>query len=641
MRNMWKLIGIEGGSSLAISVIIHAVGLAALAFYKFSIDHTTDQVAVETILADEERSHQEFSQDLSLDTRASTSLTTQAGGVVSDAIGVGGGGSGFGGGGLVASSQAKIGTSEVMKGPALSVATIGDLSIPGTGEMGLDFGEGVVKGATGARVQGYGTAMGRLSQELFRMMRKDPVTVVWLFDASISLRDDRKEISENFNKIYEELRLAQAEAQAANIKYSPLESMICSYGESLKKLLPAPTSDITAIQKAISSVTDDESGKENTFQAIIKALDEFGQKNPRDRRKLAIIVVTDESGDDDELVEDAIAKAVKARAPVYFMGREAVFGYPTANVQWKDPETGLTFWPSVKRGPETEFPECLQYDGLGGRRDNSSSGFGPYAQVRLAKESGGIFFLLSGEEKELSGSDARGNRKFDDLPMKEYEPQLLSRREYEAERNKSEFRKTIWQVIVAINPNLDQELRLQRENFSMDPATFSRQKQTNFSRCLRSLSKLNEGIRLLEKIEPLRESESQPRWRAAYDLLYAQLLCFRVRQFQYLLALNHHEREKPLPKNPKSNEWELRHVQELLAPTPEEVRASKVDMKELEAQKKKAIEMYNRVIAEHPNTPWARRAAFDLRNGFSYRLVDRFWDPRYYDGSVKVNVPKF
>ncbi|WP_437230272.1 vWA domain-containing protein [Planctomicrobium sp. SH661] len=628
---MWTFVRNQGGPSLAISALIHSVALAALAFYKFSTYVAPESVAVETVIADE-RSQQQFDQDLSIDTRVSTSLSTQSGGMVTTSIGSAA---------TQAVGQAKIASSEVMKGPALSVATIGDISIPGVGELGMDLGEGEVKGETGARVEGYGAAMGRMTQELFRVMRKEPVTVVWLFDASISLRDDRKEISANFNKIYEELRIAQTEAKSRNMKVSPLDTMICSFGADVKKLLPGPTGDIAAIQKAIASVSDDESGKENTYAAIIKTLDEYGPGTSREKRKLILIVVTDETGDDDNLLEDAVAKSEKFKSPVYFMGREAIFGYPYAHVLWVDPATGLPHWPRVDRGPETEFPECLQYDGLGGRWDSASSGFGPYGQVRLAKESGGIFFMLSGEEKDLVGRDAQGNRKYDDLAMKEYEPLLVSRRQYETQRGKSEFRKTIWQVIVALNPHLDGELNLRRDHWSMDKAEFLKQKQTNFSRCLRALAKLNEGIRILEKVEPLRAKETEPRWRAAYDLAYAQLLCYRVRQFQYLLTLNLHERENPNPSNPKSNVWNLHNVQEMLAPSEEEVKASKVDMAELEKQKAKALELYDEVIKNHPGTPWARRAEQEKGWGFGFRLADHFHDPRYYDGTAKVEVPKF
>jgi len=630
---MWEKLRGGNTSALVISAAVHGAALLAFSFYTIT-NHiiNQDNVVVETVLADE-RMQQEFDQDLSLDTRVSENLSMEAGGMVSTNI------AGIAGTATVAT--AKIAESEVIKGAGdIKVVTIGDITIPGVGEMGLDLGEGQVKGEGGARVAGYGVAMSRITQELTRMMRQQPVIAVWLFDASNSLKDDRIEIRDNVNKIYSELKIAQDEAKSRNIKYSPLETMICSFGGDIKELMPSPSSDLEAIRRAIDNVADDDSGQENVFGAIQKATDKYGPIAQRTDRKLVIIVVTDESGDDDTVIEDALARSSRYKAPIYFMGREAIFGYPYAHVRWVDPETQLTHWIRVDRGPETAFPECLQYDGLHGRWDAASSGFGPYGQVRLAKESGGIFFMLATEEKDLIGRDARGPRKFDDLAMKEYEPILSTRREYEQERNKSEFRSTVWKVIVALNPHLDRELNLRREHWSPDPASFVKQRDENFSRCLRSLGKLNEGIRELEKIAKLREKESEPRWRAAYDLALAQLMSYRVRQFQYLLLLDQHSKANPQFKNPKSNEWNVGNTQQLLQPTPEQVKATKVDMKELEEQKAKAVELYNQVVKNHPGTPWARRAEQEKGWGFGYSMHENFRDPKY-DMPRKTPVPKF
>ena len=70
----------------------------------------------------------------------------------------------------------------------------------------------------------------------------------------------------------------------------------------------------------------------------------------------------------------------------------------------RDEETGIYVWPTISRGPETAEPEALQWTGFGRRHgrmaEHSSAGFGPYGQVRLARESGGIFFLLADVEEK-------------------------------------------------------------------------------------------------------------------------------------------------------------------------------------------------------------------------------------------------
>ncbi|MCA9081458.1 MAG: VWA domain-containing protein, partial [Planctomycetaceae bacterium] len=538
-------------------------------------------------------------------------------------------------------AQTKIETSEALKDPEVRVTTIGDISIPGVGELAVDLGEGEVSGEVGARVEGYGVAMHRITQEITRMMRQQPVIAVWLFDASNSLKDDRAEIRDNFHKIYEELNIAKQQATQKGQKYAALETMICSFGAGVTKLMPRPTDELEAIKKAIDDIKEDESGKEMSFSSIQAVIDEYATGATRTDRKLVIIMLTDETGEDDDKLEEVIAKAERFKTPVYFMGREAIFGYPYAHVRWIDPEFGLHHWIRVDRGPETAFPECLQYNGFGGRWDSASSGFGPYGQVRLAKKSGGIFFMLSTEEKDLIGSAARLERKYDDLAMKEYEPLLLARREYEAGRSKNQFRQTIWQVIVALNPHLDGQLNLQWRHFDTDNEEFARQGKAQFDKAVRAIAKVNEGIKRLESIRELRGSEREQRWRAAYDLAYAQLLSYRVREFQYLLVLDKHAKEQPLPKDPKHNNWDFGHDREMLTPDAQQVAASKVDVDELKAQQQKAIEMYDFVIKEHPGTPWAQRAQQEKGWGFGLKLHSYFWDPKYNDPKYQARVPKF
>lgn len=619
---------------ILISVVVHVALLGAMAFYKLQLNNEQDAVAVETVIADE-RSQQEFEQDLTTEMQVSENLSVQSGGMVTTNLG------------SAASqpvSQTKIEASEAIQDPDVTVTSIADISVPGLGELAVDLGEGDVSGEVGARVEGYGAAMHRITAELIRMMKKEPVIAVWLFDASNSLKDDRKEIRDNFDKIYAELNIVKEQATTRKMKHAALETMICSYGKDIKKLLPKPTDKLEDITKAIDNVEEDESGVENTFASISKVIDEYSLSAKRSKRKLVVIILTDESGDDADMLEEVIAKSERSRSPIYFLGREAVFGYPYARVIWDDPEPPkLRHWIRVDRGPETAFPECLQYDGFHGRWDSASSGFGPYGQVRLSKKSGGIFFLLDGKEQNLAGRLSLSKRKFDDLAMKEYEPLLLARRDYAASRDKSDFRKTVWQVILALNPHAkyDTELNIRRLHYPLSPEEFQEEAGKQFGKTVRAMNKIQEGIKRLEKIKPLRAKEREPRWRGAYDLAYAQLLSYRVRQFQLLLAFDNHAKNPPKPKDPKANEWNVAHVAKMLPPDEKQIKATKVDMAELESQRKLAMQMYDNVIKEHPNTPWAQRAQAEKGWGFGIAFTDRFWDPKYNDPKIRARVPKF
>ncbi|MEZ6056287.1 MAG: vWA domain-containing protein [Planctomycetaceae bacterium] len=618
------------GPALAVSVIIHAVILFGLFMWKMADQIIPARLMVESVF-EEERDTEEFTQEMSIDTTVSDSLSATSGGMVTGNIGA-------------ASSKPmamqNVLESKAMQNPTVNITKLASITMSGAGDVAVDLGEGQVSGEVGARVEGYGAAMHRLTQEIRRMMRQEQVLVVWLFDASISLKDDRDEIRDNFHKIYEELDIARQQAETKKAKHGHLETVIAAFGKTITYITPKPTSDLKEIQEAIDKVHDDPSGEENTYQSILDVIDRYGKLANSSKRKLVIVMMTDETGIDPQALEDTVAKTKLYKSPVFFLGREAIFGYPYARLRWQNPETKVTYPVNVDRGPETAMPEALQWTGFGGRWDSASSGFAPYAQARLVKESGGIFFMLQSEEKDLAGSAARLERKFDDIRMKQYEPDLDSERDYVSVRDKSDFRRTIWNVIKTLNPHLDRELNI-ADHYPIEPDGFRETAAQQFQRGLRASQMTKSAIETLEKLRPQRDLEPQARWRAAYDLSYAQLLAYQVRIFQYLLAADNHAKNPPLPKDPKSNRWDRTYASKLIEPTPEQIKATGVDVKELEEARKKALAMYDYIIEQHPGTPWAQRAGQEKTWGFGMQFVDRFYDPKYFDPKEIAKIPKF
>ncbi len=624
--------------AVGLSLAVHVAILFAFALITYAVMEDRPKFLVESVFS-EEREQEEFSQELEVDPTVSENLSMVAGGSVTGAVGAATG---------PVVSQTRIETSESLKEPVL-VANVGAITIPGESMLGQDLGEKAVMGETGAVVEGYGAAMSRITREILRLMRESKVEVVWLFDESESMKDDQVEIRDQFHKVYEELGIAakQEAAEGAKGRRSKgprvqdevLLTAVASYGEGLHYLLETPTADVPAVQAAIDKIPVDETGKENMCKAIQEVVKKYRVMAGRQDRRLAIVIVSDESGDDGQFVEEALQEAKRANAPIYIMGREAVFGYPYARMRIIDKQYGLAHWLNVNRGPETAYVEALQWNGFDRRHDVYQSGFGPYDQVRLAKETGGVYFLLPGEEENLSGPGANDRRKFDFLDMKEYQPGLESRREYEEARARSpKFRAKIWEVINFLNPYEQKELSVQQWNYSIDPEQFARQAQTNFQKAGLGLARANQAAALLDSIAPQREREEAHRWRAAYDLMRAQTFAYRVRLWQYMLALDAHVKAAPKPKNPKNNAWDIGYRKELLPPDPVQVKLTKIDLKEIEAQMKKATELYQFVIAEHPGTPWSRRAQDEINRGFGIDFHEVFRDPNY--DRLDIKLPK-
>lgn len=612
------------------SLLIHVLMLIALSFIVFQTPLAQLQMIVDSVFT-EERMQEEFTQEVEQSTEAAQTVNYIAG---SQAAGV----TGTGGTAGPVVAQQKLDDAPSLKEPDVKV-NIGAMTVPGMNIISQDLGTGQVSGETGRVVEGYGAALGQMTQELVRLMRESKVLVVWLFDESDSMKDDQKEIRERFYKVYEELGLVQKDDAKLKVSDEILLTSVMSFGKGIAEHTAKPTSNSDEIKKAIDKIQIDESGLENTCAAITAAVGKYQQFASRQKRKLVLIVVSDESGDDGEHVEETIQRCKSADAPVYVMGHYSVFGYPLARIRWVDPKFGLTHWLEIKRGPETPFAECLQFDGLHTRWDVFSSGFGPYEQVRIAKQTGGIFFMLPGNEDNLAGAGSFEQRKYELLDMKEYLPDLSSRLEYAKARDTSKFRDAQWKVIVTLNPFLDKELNMQEHRYSIDPAVFAKQGEETFKKAVRAMGLLNEATKVLDSVRKLRDKEPSERWRANYDLMHAQCLAYRVRLFQLLLSLDQHQKNKPKPKDEKNNYWDIHRTPQLLEPDKEQIKLTKVDVEELKQQNETARAEFQAVIENHPRTPYARRAQWELQYGFGMKFAEVYWNPQY-DDLKGIKFPK-
>lgn len=260
--------------------------------------------------------------------------------------------------------------------------------------------------------------------------------------------------------------------------------------------------------------------------------------------------------------------------------------------------------------------------------------------------------MLPGEEENIVGKPALIEaRKFQALAMKEYEPLLLSRRDYEEQRAKSDFRTGAWEVIKNLNPHWDNKLNMRTWHFSIEAEEFQNQGGQEFEKAAYAMGQLNKAIGLIEKIRPLRAKEDSQRWRAAYDLMNAQCLAYRVRLFQYLLTLDDHAASGRKPKDPKHNRWDIHYNGKDMEPSDEQFdrikKAFKIKESRseyvalLKAEMQKSDEAFDSVAKEHEGTPWAGRAKWDKGRRYGFQFHSLFWDPRYAEVGKRIQVPKF
>ncbi len=414
-----------------------------------------------------------------------------------------------------------------------------------------------------------------------------------------------------------------------------MTTAVTSYGEGFGVHTEEPTARVDLIRQAIRSIPVDASGKEMMCAAVTKSI-AVHRKAAKDR-KMVLILVTDETGEKEDNVfnlELAIAEAKAADCMIFALGREAVFGYPYAYMRWMHPGTGEVHWLPVDRGPETGFIEQLQTNGFHRRHDAFPSGFGPYEQARMARETGGIFFMLPGLETSIVRGE---NRRYELEAMRSYRPDLRSRAELGEENAQSLLRTRINEVILSLNPwneLVRQHVEL-RVHFSPDPKTFITQAVEERAKSVRYVEYLvrAENVFASDEMKYARTQETLRRWQANYDLLYAQILAYKVRNFEYAASLDwflKNPQVVPLTKLPNLNlvHWDITTRKETLTG---DLTASMIEQ---------SRELFQKVIDEHPGTPWAARAEWELRRGFGVYLTPQYRAPyRSYNGPA-IPIPK-
>ncbi len=481
-------------------------------------------------------------------------------------------------------------------------------------------GGGKVSGDPIYDVPEIGAAMDQLAREIIRQLKDHKLTVVWMFDESVSMEDDKKTVLEKFDRVSSELKkyMEQDKKSAGALNHS-----IVGFGQGLDYMLDKPRDDIDQIGRAIKKLRIDPTGIENTMGAVREVAEHYAGLTRRGDRRVMIVLVTDESGDDGADVEEARQALKRYRIPLYVIGRQSLFGFPYAHHRYEDPVTRDVYHPLIRRGPETADIELYQWDGLYERWDEQPSGFAPYELARLTKESGGIYFVLPSEEfmrthhREQAYSIAQ---------LKEYQPEYDNRLVYTEKRGSSPLRQTLFAIA------MEGKGMTYRRDFPIEHPALVQTALEEGQKAGNKLGVLLEVQKRLETLHTARDRELEKRWQAHYDLMLAQTVAFEVKAYEYRALMASIARQPPTPKGQPGPglmiTWVVDHAREPLAPHSETAK------KYAEAER-----LLKEVIAKHPRTPWADLAQDALNRGLSVKLNEWHHNPKYYD-RVQF-VPKY
>ena len=480
-------------------------------------------------------------------------------------------------------------------------------------------GGGKIAGDPIFDVKEIGVALDQLAREILRHLKDHKLTVVWLFDESASMQDDQKTIIQKFDRVTSELKL---NIEPNKKTAGALNHAIVGFGQSIDYVLEKPREDIDQIGRAIKNLKIDSTGTENTMQAIREVVNHYSGMIRRDRR-LLIVLVTDESGDDGPDVEEALQALKKYKVPLFVIGRQSLFGYPYAHHRYIDPVTKDVYHPLIRRGPETADVELYQWDGLYDRWDEQPSGFAPYELARLTKDSGGIYFVLPSEEFMRV---RRREQAYSITQLKEYLPEYDNRLTYVEKRNSSTLRQSLHAILT------EAKGFLYRRDYPIDSTELVKEAFPEIEKTTLKLNTLLQIQRRLEELRKLRDREPEKRWQAHYDLMLAQTVAFQVKAYEYRALMASIVKSPPVLKRQPAPDlvvtWVVDHSKTPLAPRNETAK------KYAEAER-----LLKDVILRHPKTPWADLAQDTLDRGFSVQLNDWHHNPKYYERGQFV--PKY
>ncbi len=503
-------------------------------------------------------------------------------------------------------------------------------------------------------------AVDRVTGGIRGQLEQGDLLVVWLLDSSNSLVDDRQRVAARLRSFFEQMVAGRDDATAHTFK-----NAVVSFGSRTKERV-APTTFSNEIIRSVQKFPIDKTGKENVFASVAECVVRY-RRNWQDKQ-LAIVVWTDESGDDVHNLERTIEVCRKNGVSVSVVGPSSVLGASTGLHAYTDPKSKRVYQLPVMRGPDTAvperarlaywFPSRMRYatprsggplgisSWLGGAQlTGLVSGFSPYALTRLTLATGGTYTILDRPED-------RGP--FTVETMRAYQPGYVTEADYLADVKSHPLRKAVHEAVqvtlgrvnmgppqLALFGTVSQEppYRLRspyytpvqfRAKVRSDKAKLKRNADRMTVLVERALASLSHGSNIDRGIDDLLADEKSPRWRAWYDLTRGRLLATHVRLEEYRLACD------KLAESGTLNE-STNFVVMMSSP---QMRSGRT----FQQRGDEARRLLIRCVQEHRDTPWAYLAQRELDNalGITFRQhALKLIKGGPASKSSRPNLPKF
>jgi len=334
-----------------------------------------------------------------------------------------------------------------------------------------------------------------------------------------------------------------------------------------------------------------------------------------------IIVFTDEAGDDQQHADQVAAFCSRQQMRVFVVGVPAPFGrkyvkmkFVEFDPQYADDEQ----WAQVEQGPESREPEVVTVRPKNAPDEPIDSGFGPFSLSKLCAETNGIYFAIHpnrGAQGRVSDSAtapmSSGLRYFfDPKVMREYRPDYQSQAEFDRMLAANRAKRALLDAAKAseLNPMDGPTMQFPR----IDDGRLANLLSEAQKKAAVLQPKIDTLYGLLAAGLPDREKIQEKRWQAGYDLALGRVEALKVRTDSYNIMLAQAKTGMRF-KDPKNDTWVLKPSDDV----------SKVGS-QTERLAKQAMERLQRVVNDHPGTPWAQMAAEELKSPLGYTWTETY-----------------
>ncbi len=441
----------------------------------------------------------------------------------------------------------------------------------------------------------------KLRREIESSVEFSSTLLVWMIDATQSAAEIRADWAESAGQLYNDF---QTNGIGGSQSKDGLATAVVAFGEKPTFVLEQPSTDLAAVVEKFAEIPSDNSGKETTFATVQQVLDKYGPLSSQQNRELLVVIVSDEAGDDLAQVDAAVQKAQSLGARIHAIGLPAPLGRARAEGSPQEPRTdGM---PPAVQGPETRYSQHIDMKfgdgGFGG--EDVDSGYGPFGLSYLTRSTGGAFLISRLRSARWPGSAMQ----FDDEVMRKYPPQYLSEQEYQA---KLQENKALAALHLAARQQQVEAMAYPSSQFQVGDEARLKNALDRAQRLAARLEPLvnsiydplNEGARDRDKI-------SDPRWQASFDLAMGRAAAAKARVDGYnqMLAILKGGRAF---EDPSHDTWILEPADTL------EEAGSRLEKMRLDAK-----QYLQRVIDEHPGTPWAYFAERELESPIGWKWTE-------------------